>query len=203
MHLDSAGNSIFPAVEPRTQETNMLKERIDGVDYEVGTEPHKAAIGRRDAAEKTAKDELEKLKARADKAEADLATARKDLEQAPTKIAAAAKARADLLEQARIVLGDEQKFDGVEDLEIKRAIAAKANPNLKLDGKPEAYVQPLFEAAIAEAPRSDGLDGLARLREDSLPVISQRGEKRIDADAAWERMVEREQNRWKPKKAQA
>jgi len=159
LRLDASDNVITD------EEGNMKIEKIDGVEYEIGTDAHRAACERRDAKAKTEKEAADKLQARADKAEADLAQARKDAdaekaradkaeaEASKYRKDAADKARGSLEESARKVLGEETKFDGADgkpmsDAEIRLAVASKANPDLKLDGKSEAYVEALFDMAI-------------------------------------------------------
>lgn len=206
LRLDAAGNSVVPPVEGHSNEDKMTKERIDGIEYDVGTDAHRAACARRDEADKAHATELTALKAerdrqqaRADKADADALKAAEQLKAATDvrHLDALATARASLLSGALAVLGTDVKLDGKSDAEIKREVAIKANPTLKLDGKSEAYVEALFDAAILRGTeaRNDGLDGLAKVRLDAATATT--NAVRVDADAEWEKMVERNHNAWK------
>lgn len=167
LRLDAADNVIDPAAKAEPpKEPQMHKERIDGVDYEVGTDAHKAACERRDSMVKSAKDAQDKLQARADAAEADLAKAKAEIAELPKKISAQAAIRADLETKARKVLDAETKLDGLTEAEIRSLVVTKARPEMKLDGKSEAYVEALFDVAVAEGGSSD----LAETRRDAVDV---------------------------------
>jgi hypothetical protein len=198
LHLDAQDNIITVDTDDPHRESNMTKERIDGVDYEVGTEPHKAAVARRDATEKAAKDAADKLQARADAAEAEAKKLKEDAAALPGKLAEQAKARAALELSARKVLGAEAKFDGLKDAEVRAQVVAKATPEIKLDGKSDVYVEALFDSAITRADANEGSDELAAIRAvRDTERIDATGETRVDVDAAYEAMVKRERNRWK------
>lgn len=182
----------------------MHKERIDGVDYDVGTDAHRAAVERRDAQLKADRDSREKLQARADsldplQAKYDAAAAKlATLEKAET-----ARARAGLESSARKVLGEKEKFDGKSEAEIKRAVAAKGSPELRLDGKSDAYVEVLFDMAVAKADKESG--DLAALRIDAEHVSAgggavERSDASPDVESERNKMIERGRSRWQPKK---
>jgi hypothetical protein len=170
----------------------MEFERIDGVKYEVGSEPHRAAVARRDEADKAAKAELEKLQARADADAAELKKIKADIADMPKKIAEQAKARADLLAGAARVLGADVKLDGKSDAEIRLEVAKVANATLTLDGKSEAYIEALFDRAVTE--RADGADELAALRANVHESRSDAGDPEEKARLD---MEERNRNLWK------
>lgn len=168
IHLDAAGDAVFPHFD--NEDKHMKIEVIDGVEYTVGTDAHTAAVKRRADAEKARKDAADALQAKADKAEADLAEAKKRIDGLPAELEKKAKERADLLGHAREILGEEYVVEGKTDAVIKLDIAKHANPSLKFDGKSEAYVEPLFEAAVASrksGERNDGIDDLRRMRADA------------------------------------
>lgn len=182
-------------------------ERIDGVEYEIGTDAHRAAVTRSDESTKLRKGELDALQAKYDSA----ADKVKTLEEAnkalndPARLDAAAAARASLIEIGRKVCGAETKFDGKSDVAIRREIVAKGKPNLRLDGKSDEYVQGLFDDVATDASkaaeRADaekaGKSALANalviapLKQDATEVT------RIDVNDEWEKMVERNRNAWK------
>lgn len=140
-------------------------ERIDGREYEVGTDEwrrkldsmHAAAVEaetkRADAAEKRCTE----LQAKLDAAEARA----KDLETAasPARIDARAAERATLFERVRPILGKEAKLDGLSDHAIRLLVCEKQIPDFKarLDAVAEAqretYVLGRFEAAV-DAPKT-------------------------------------------------
>jgi uncharacterized protein len=150
LRLDADDNLIV-----NTQEPSMKVERIDGVEYEIGTDAHKAAVTRHDAAQKASKDERDKLEARVDAAEVENKRLKAELAEAPTKLAQAAQARASLESGARAVLGAEAKLDGLKDAEIRSLVVEKSSPEIKLDGKSDAYVEALYDLAVA-AVAKDG-----------------------------------------------
>lgn len=174
LRLDSAGDSVAEVLIVDTDgfmkgQIDMKIEKIDGVDYEIGTDAHKAAAVRRDEAVKADKTEREKLQARADKGETDAKSEKTRADTAEAELGklrkdASDKARAALEVQARKVLGAAQKFDAVDgkpmtDAAIRLAVAQKANPELKFDGKGDAYAEVLFDMAIVKADEAQGALG--------------------------------------------
>jgi hypothetical protein len=116
-----------------------------------------------------AENEALKLKAaeqstRADAAEGALAVAqaevktqseRADAASAPAAIEAAVKARSELLGKAVLVLGSTFKADGLDEIAVKTAVAAKAFPAVDLKDKPAAFIEPLFLAATSKVAKAD------------------------------------------------
>jgi hypothetical protein len=179
---------------PNPGGTNMEKIVIDGVTYEV-TAQVKQALERRFANDAAAlkleldraiaaKKDAEEAKARADVAEGKAATAEKARADAedPKKLSARIAARVELETKARKVLGAEAKFDGKDDLAVKREVLAKVQPALKLDGQSNDYVAAAFDVAIVAAPatKGDGID-----RGEDLPEV---GGKDVSETAAREAM---------------
>lgn len=166
--------------EPQTP--LILKvEHIDGVEYEVGGQPHSAAVKRRDASDqKRGKDLAQarkdvadartataKEKARADSAESKLKTATAAWKQAvdPKRLDHAVKVRAAVISRAQRVLGKDFKADGLTNFQIKQSAAEKAYPELKsrLDAKNHktpaehhAYVNAMFRTGTVGEKRGDG-----------------------------------------------
>jgi hypothetical protein len=154
-------------LDAATEERTMKVEKIDGVEYEIGSDAHKAAVARRDEAAKNASDELAKIKAERDAAKAEAEKARKDAAEAPAKAKAAVEARAKIEEQARKVLGAEAKFDGKDDAAIVAEVAKASG--VKFDEKAEpAYVRALFDMAVAKADAGSLGDELKAARVDSV-----------------------------------
>ena len=181
LRLDAAGNVITPPVGG-SQEKPMGKERIDGVEYEIGSDAHKAAVERRDAAAKVQADELAKAKAERDAAKADAEKARKDAAEAPAKAKAAVEARAKLEGDARKVLGADARLDGVSDDELIRNVAKAGHPAIKLDGQDAAYVRALFDLAVANA--GSLRDDLAAARVDAITGTSDKQRDQIERQRA-------------------
>ncbi len=165
-----------PALRIDTMET----ERIDGIDYKIGSPEWRQAVARQRARldEEMAALEEEKKKADADvealKAERD--DMKKKLDELEKKLAemedpertdALVAARLDLFERARSVLGSEAKLDGKKDLDIMRETLAKDDPELKLDGKSDEYIRVRFELATERARKES---------RDRTPVVQARGD---------------------------
>jgi hypothetical protein len=167
LRLDGAGNVITPPVGG-SQEKPMGKERIDGVDYDIGSDAHKAACERRDAAEKTRREVEAAAKAELVALKADLEKARKDAAEAPAKVKAAVEARAKLESDARKVLGAEAKFDGKDDAAIIVDVVKVGYPEVKLDGEEPAFAKKLFDAAVAKADAGSLGDELKAARVDAI-----------------------------------
>lgn len=182
----------------------MKTIRIDGIDYELGTEAANQALSKWQAktdaaiAEATSKlekktQENEKLQAKLDEA---LETVKKkdaEIAELPKKVAAQAKARAELESQARKVLGAKAKLDA-DDTKLRMAVIAKVSPDAKLDGKSPAYIEARFDAALESFEAREDEDEpspVDEVREDVENVDDDADEgdsKRVDSDAAYERM---------------
>lgn len=204
MHLDSAGNQVMPRVDALAQEKPMSEkvriERLDGVDYILDSDEHKTAVKyRADVA--AAKAETAAAQAKADAGAAEVKDLKAKLEQAsdPKRLDQIAAERAELIVNARKVLGSEAKLDGKLEGEIKREVVAKAYPEAKLEGRHDAYVEGLYEAAIAKTAESDL--GFVRQRADVAETAppAQRG----DALAEYARAIEETEaagrSMWMPK----
>lgn len=190
LRLDAADDVVrLDAAEEKA----MKVERIDGVEYEIGSDAYKAAEKRRDEATAAAKVAADKLAARADAAEAELAKAKQQLleSQDEKRFDAEVAKRITLIQSARSVLGAEAKLDGKPVGDIKREVVAKAFGEIRLDGKSEAYVDGLFDAALAKHEAV----GVAKVAETAL-----RADEGTDpVEAARKRLNERTQNAWQAK----
>lgn len=213
-----------------------VKIRIDGIECEVsetaaaliakretavteqikqlGDDKTKAEKAHADALS-TLKTELERTKAAADaeKIKADAAAkkleeaekARKDAED-PKKLQAAIAARVDLEGKARAILGDAAKLSEKTDAEVKRDVVAKAMPSIKLDGKGEAYVEALFDRAVADFEEEHPMSKTRRAagppptkKEDGAE--GEQGDEDLTADSAFTAMVKANKDASKPKAA--
>jgi uncharacterized protein len=154
---------VLPA--ERNDSMTVKSERIDGVDYEVGSttwqqarmrfdesqrrdsEAQTKRIAELESALKTEKAEREKLQGNFDglekkhkELEAKLAA-----ESDPKRLDERVAARADLVSKARVVLGGEAKFDGKSDVDIMREVLAKTDPKEDLKGRTEEYLRGRFD----------------------------------------------------------
>lgn len=128
---------------------DMPKVRLDnGIEYEAAPEVIHELQKRSDQltlAHKAADDE----KARADKLQADL-----DAEKARAdQIRAEARSRLELETVAK-AHGVEAKADQ-SDRDVQAAVVAKLRPEVKLDGKDDAFVAAAFTLAVSDAHRAD------------------------------------------------
>lgn len=191
MHLDVAGNQIMPRSDAPAQEKPMSEkvriERLDGCDYIVDSDEHKAAQKYRA--------DLEAAKADKATAEAAKVAAEAKVTELQGKLDAAVKPealdklvadRAALFDKARTVLGAEAKFDGKTEADIKRDVVAKAYPEEKLDGQHPAFIDGLFKAAVAAGAQSD----LGRVRQDVLNPGHRGSSERRDAVGEYARAIE-------------
>lgn len=192
MHLDSAGNQVTPRIDAEEQSNMSEKirvEKVDGVEYILDSDEHKAAVKyRADLA--AAKAETDKVQGKLDAASEKVKELESKLAEAndPKRLDAFAAARVELIESARRVLGAEFKADGKTDAQIKREVVAKAYPEAKLDGKSEDYIAGRFESAIEKGAESD----LGRVRQRGDSAAS--GERREDAVGAYARAIEETEN---------
>lgn len=179
LRLDSAGNAV--------QCTHML--RIDGIDYPLGTEAEiKAAV----AAHARASAKTDVLTADLSKVTGERDAARAELAQAsdPARIEAMVSARAKLRSDAAKVLGSED-LSGRSDADVRKAVCAKAYPGISLEGRADAYLDALCEAAFAGAPKSHTTPDVINVETPIVP------ESRDDSAAsAYKRMLDLNAKAW-------
>jgi len=210
---DAACSAFLPendsTVKKPNKETPKMIVRIDGIEYEVGTEAWKQAIekheARLDSERKELEQKLSKAEGRADAAEAKNKELEKKLEEAndPARFDAAINERADLVSKAREVLGKDADLTGKTTRQIQEAVLGKLKESIKFDGKPDGYVEGAYEAAIADFKPETKKDG--KSLSDYIPSPKpekkdQNGEKDVDkydSAAARQRMIERNENAWK------
>ena len=185
---------------PLGDQSMESKIRIDGVSFECTPQVAEAVgklMKRLDDAETDIEDFKkyhEQEKARADAAEESLAAEKKARADAtsPEKIREAINARLALERAAAPILGDEVKFDGMTDADIKAAVVVacaqdKDLAKQRLDGCEDAYLQARYDAAIEAHANSEE-------RNDALGEARRAGNNANRADAASDarqRMIER------------
>jgi hypothetical protein len=157
-------NRITPAPAPEMRADAMKTQRIDGIEYEIGTPSWAQACERRDTAaaeERAALDKRAKeaetanatQTARADAAEKRVKELEAELE--PARLDARVATRTALLERVRPVLGADVKLDGKGELDVMQLALEKLEPGFKADAIPEAqretYVRARFDAEMKHA----------------------------------------------------
>lgn len=159
------------------EEEVMAKIKIDGVEYEVsevlGTKMGEKITALDKATEDLAKAQkaLDELQGKHDGLAADLKKKDEEIEKAkkdkPSRkdMLDLARARMDLEEFAEEALGEavkDMKFDEMEDVDIKKAVIAAVNPDMKLDEATDDYVNGCFSVILdghkAGADKGDALE---------------------------------------------
>lgn len=148
LRLDSTTAVQLPNQEVRI----VTKITFDGKEYVEGSKEHLDAM--------TAKIAVETK--RADALEGERDQLKKDLAEAPAKVAASMQARAALETSARKVLGADVKFDGKSDLDVMSMAIAHVDPSVKLDGKSAEYVSGRFDSVLTTS-ETTGSVGTARV----------------------------------------
>jgi hypothetical protein len=168
---------------PEGKATEMTKITIDGVTYEVAPQVSEALTKER----KIHADMVEALRADTMKLKADLdkALARADALESEKKALAESLAKATSPEAIRAAVSErvalesvatkhEVKTDGLDNMAIRRAVIAKIDPGVKLDGKSDDYVIGMFDH-VTRAPAVTAvgkLAGEATVRADEIAKTS-------------------------------
>jgi hypothetical protein len=191
-------------------EDHMKTTRIDGVDYQAEAK----VIETMDKAQKdleaktdefnvykvdsekqisTLEAERDDFKAKLEKAEKDLKEA-KDAADDQERIDTAVKARLELLQVAEKAGVEVQ--DSMSDLEIKKAVIGKSNPDLNLDEKDETYINVRFDIAREDATRTD------EAADQNIQTVldSKKPEPDLNLDAKRDEYEKELSNRWKGEK---
>lgn len=187
----------------------MEFEIIEGVKHQVGSDGHRDACARRDAAKVKLEAEMATLrkdaadaKERADKADATLKKVTEEFKAAlsPERLDAAVKVRSEVIAKASEILADEIKaktfnLDGKSNREIKRACVVKVYGNdLRLDGANAAHeINGLWKGLVAKKAeaRTDAAKDLLRstlpfptsVREPAAPAKGARTLDQVRADS--------------------
>lgn len=197
--------------------------RIDGIDYELGTDAASQAMtkwqAKTDAALEAAEKQSlslmeanEKLQAKFDEAVATIAKKDAEIAELPKKLAVSLKARADLEQQAVEVLGPKAKLDA-DDTKLRAQVLAKLSPEAKLDGKSPAYIEARFDAGFEAFMKKKGkkkagaeeeeddeekMDANDEAREDleTVDADDSADDERLDSGAAYDRMIKNGQQAW-------
>lgn len=206
---------------------STVKKTIGGVEIEVSDVAAQAidlelkqrkdaqdkAVERCDSAEKqlaAAKAEAEKTKAKADALAEDLEKEKKARLDAadPAKMRETIKARVALESKVKPHLDKKTaaRLDSLSDKELKLALLAAKLPDVKLEGRPDAYIDGRFEALLERLDASDEGDdeneSLARARQDSEDLPDDDKEEREDSSGdpwakARAKMIQAQRDAWK------
>lgn len=126
------------------QVLNAPREEIEALKTKLVEAQEAASKSAEEATEALDEEKAEKEK---ESARADALAAEVKKLSDPATIAAAVNERVALVGKASPILGSSVKLDGLSELEIKKAVAEKLG-NVKLDGKPDAYIHARYDAQV-------------------------------------------------------
>lgn len=198
------------------QENHMKRViKIDGIQYELDSDTGQQAVQqileKKDSALLMAQEQAKGLQEKLDAAEKEKGELQKKFDAAtdPKKVETLVNERADLLTQARTVLGDEEKLDGLSPKDIRVKVLTKLDEEYKADGLDEKYINGQFDHAIKNFKSEERSDGVSSIRS-ALPGFHKKTDSknkdkidRYDSAAAEERMKERNRTAWEPKEDSA
>ena len=172
LHLDSVNHSIFPDLPETTKETTIMKTiRIDGRDYEIGSEAHIAKLDEMRSAEiATIQSKLDETEGRlaAETKRADELKGKLDSATSQTRVDALVATRVDLLNKAHQILGSDAKLDGLTDraIMIRSLRKDEGNPFEEEDEEEKKdsrysidYIRGMFEHTAKSAQTQSNEDG--------------------------------------------
>lgn len=217
LRLDSDSAEMVDRIDHKqSREQPMHKLILDGVTFETDNAQLAQAVQREidrkdgrikelEDAGKAAREDAEKEKARADAAEKDRDEAQKAREDAekPERVQELVSARLDLERTAEPLLREQLKKDNkpiadLSDKEIKSAIVALHDPDLKLDDKEDVYLDARYDAAIVSLSkrRDDAASGSRRRAEEQIASPRTDGDGRDEEDPA-EKFKKDSETAWK------
>lgn len=182
-----------------TMEKTTIK--LDGIDFDVNPQVAQAmdkVLSNKQSELASIKEELETTKGQLDATKADLAkaeTARMDAED-PAKLNDAIKARVELLTKAKKILGEGAEIDELNERQVKEAVIAKVNPEMKLDSVEDAYVNGSFDHIVSTYKSK--AESMAATR--SAAEATAKGEndvKKLDPEARRKALLSQYANAWK------
>lgn len=206
INLDSSDAVQIEDENKEENSMNLEKVIIDGITYDAAPEVKNALA--------KAKQKLDELEPKVTSLSAQVETVKNDLDKTTAEkdalkekldaleakdnsaeIAAAVKARVQLVDSAKPILAKEKlaKLDDMSDLEIKKEVVLAVSPKAKLDGQSDVYIQARFDAALeASASRVSINDSNKHL----LGNVAE-GAAHTDAASARAKMIERNKNAYK------
>lgn len=208
--VDSRDN---PSQQPNGAPVKTI--RIDGMDLDPTSDAFAQAFARLQAKHaeelKAKNDALEASKVATDKLQAkfdgqadELAKAKAEIKDLPAKLQATAKARVDLEQRARKVLGPKFKLDGLDDKAVRVAVLERVSKGFKADGKSDEYLAARFDAAIESFDADGTATAAARQELESVDEKTDgddgdEGDEEVehtDSGEAFEAMVTEGQQAW-------
>ncbi len=172
---------------------DVREAKIDALEKAV-----KAARADADKATADTKAESEQLRARATVAESKLAEAEKARKDAADALPALVNARVALIEQARGVLGEDARFDNLNERKIKEAVILKLHPDIKLDGEADSFVEGVFKTAMLAVAKQDSKTKLGKARGAAgKPEDREKPEEHLDASEVREKAKKASEEAWK------
>lgn len=202
-----------PAGKPK--ETEIMKIRIDQIEYELDSDAARQAIGkaleRRDGTIASLTKERDGLQGKFDASEKELGEQKKKLDEAndPKRVDALVNDRADLIASCRKVLGDEEKLDGLTPRQMRVKVLQKIDEKFDDKDKTDDYVDGVFDQSVKNHEperREDGLSTARRATPTPGPKDGDKGkgdgkgQERIDeydVVGAEQRMLERNRGAWR------
>lgn len=198
-----------PADPPNNQEQRVKIIRIDGVDFEVGSDAAAQAFAKFTARVDAEKAELlgkiaagEKatsvLQAKLDTATEENTKLKADVAALPAKLAGEAKVRADLESRARVVLGAKFDLSKLDAKGVRVTVLERLVKGIKLDGKSEGYLEARFDSELERFEVEAKTDATAAARRVADPVKEDTGDDVPgDSGESFVRMVTDSQESWK------
>lgn len=185
------------------QETTSMKLRIDGLEYDADSDVAAQALTRytakcdSDMAESKTKNETLQAKLDAGTKALEELKAKFDAATDPAELEKRIAARVALVTKATKILGDEAKFDGKSDKDIKLECLAKTNEGVDFTSKTDDYLDAYFDIAAdkTDSTTKSGVGGGRKVPEVKKDA-DDKVEDKYDADAARERMILRNTTAW-------
>jgi hypothetical protein len=169
IHMDSNDAIMTPLEEP--PEKKMKKVRIDGIEYEVGTDAYFQARERQIAGFQSNLDSMTKerdeLKGKLEVVTKEHGEIKSKLDAAidPKMMQAKVQARATLETQARKIIGkDDVKFDDKTDRQVMEEALLAKNAEMKFDGLSDDHISGMF-TMTSPAEGTERNDALGKTRE--------------------------------------
>jgi HK97 family phage prohead protease len=188
---------------------DMKTIRLDGKDYEVGSQEHLDALDgihkreldavqvKLDAASK----ELEQTKARFDAASDKLKKLEED--NGEEKMTKRVRARVRLFTRAMEFLKGEEdeekdeKMDALTDREIQERVILKVNPNFDAKDRSDAYIEARFDAICEDSQTEAGVNGARAKIQTAIKIDAKDKSAGDETDKARAARDERNRNAWK------
>lgn len=178
LHLDSQGNQVAPEDLPEPGEEEMKIIKIDGREFEYGSEDHIEYITQKsDSALLEVQQKCDSLTKDLEKTSGLVDTLKAQNEKLidPVTLDSMVSERVGVCSVASKVIKD-FKADGKTNLQIMSEVVSTSNHKLNLDGKSEDYIVGAYEAVVENINSAPKTTFKADSLEDTKPK-----EKKLDA----------------------